>query len=111
MGTFLCIGAIPNNLKSLSFNSRLPQRHRRILFASTRSSLTDQSRALLAKNHLLSIISDQDRGLKTRSDPQKLEKSSKPLMPWPMSDATPFLQAPPSLTLGGCCGPPRKNCF
>ncbi|KAI5647412.1 hypothetical protein M9H77_33417 [Catharanthus roseus] len=73
MATGLCIGAIPNYLKSPSFSSRLHRRHRQILVTSTRSSLIEQSRAFSAKNHLLSIISDQDRGLKTQSDPEKLE--------------------------------------
>lgn len=42
----------------------------------TRSSLTDQfqSSTSSAKQHLLRLISDQDRGLKTQSDPKKLSK-------------------------------------
>ncbi|CAL5398086.1 unnamed protein product [Camellia sinensis] len=38
----------------------------------TRSSLTDQS--LSAKQNLLDLISDQDRGLKTQTDPSKLSE-------------------------------------
>ncbi|KAL8500289.1 hypothetical protein ACS0TY_020045 [Phlomoides rotata] len=50
---------------------RLPRRSHATI---TRSSLTDQSQspAVAAKRHLLSLISDQDRGLKTQSDSQKL---------------------------------------
>lgn len=44
----------------------------------TRSSITDQSQAQsasqTAKRHLLRLISDQDRGLRTQSDPQKLSQ-------------------------------------
>ncbi|KAL2234045.1 probable plastid-lipid-associated protein 11 [Sesamum indicum] len=41
-----------------------------------RSSLTDQSQSpsLAAKRHLLRLIADQDRGIKTQSDPQKLSQ-------------------------------------
>ncbi|KAH6779740.1 Plastid-lipid associated protein PAP / fibrillin family protein [Perilla frutescens var. hirtella] len=44
--------------------------------AVTRSSLTDQSQspAVSAKRHLLRLISDQERGLKTQSNPQKLSQ-------------------------------------
>lgn len=42
----------------------------------TRCSLTDQSQSpsLAAKRHLLHLIVDQDRGLKTQSNPQKLSQ-------------------------------------
>lgn len=42
----------------------------------TRSSLTDQSQpaSLAAKRHLLRLISDQDRGIKTQSNPQRLSE-------------------------------------
>lgn len=72
MATCLLPGAIPNCLELSSFKSSFPRRHRQNLLTPTRSSLTDQSQTLSAKIHLLSIISDQDRGLKTQSDPQKL---------------------------------------
>ncbi|KAL0425800.1 UNVERIFIED_CONTAM: putative plastid-lipid-associated protein 11, chloroplastic [Sesamum radiatum] len=41
-----------------------------------RSSLTGQSQSpsLAAKRHLLRLIADQDRGIKTQSDPQKLSQ-------------------------------------
>ncbi|KAL7102037.1 hypothetical protein ACP275_08G094500 [Erythranthe tilingii] len=45
--------------------------------AVTRSSLTDQSQSpssVAAKRHLLRLVSDQDRGIKTQSDPQKLSQ-------------------------------------
>ncbi|KAL9175932.1 hypothetical protein ABFS82_02G145300 [Erythranthe guttata] len=45
--------------------------------AVTRSSLTEQSQSpssVAAKRHLLRLVSDQDRGLKTQSDPQKLSQ-------------------------------------
>ncbi|KAL3649431.1 putative plastid-lipid-associated protein 11, chloroplastic [Castilleja foliolosa] len=49
---------------------------RRSFSTVTRSSLTDQSQppSLAAKRHLLRLVSDQDRGLKTQSDPQKLSQ-------------------------------------
>lgn len=42
----------------------------------TRSSLTDQSQspAAAAKRHLLSLVSGEERGLKTQSNPQKLSQ-------------------------------------
>lgn len=44
--------------------------------ARTGSSLTDKSdpASLAAKRHLLRLISDQDRGLKTQSNPQRLSQ-------------------------------------
>lgn len=52
-------------------NFTLPSRS---FTAVTRSSLTDQSQSpsIAAKRHLLRLVSDQDRGLKSQSDPQKL---------------------------------------
>ncbi|XP_050282257.1 probable plastid-lipid-associated protein 11, chloroplastic [Quercus robur] len=44
-------------------------RHTKITTCSSSSSLTAQSQS--AKRHLLSLISDQDRGLKTQRDPPK----------------------------------------
>ncbi|KZV46167.1 putative plastid-lipid-associated protein 11 [Dorcoceras hygrometricum] len=51
-------------------------RYRTTSTAVTRSSLTDHSKppTLSAKSHLLRLISDQDRGLRTQSDPQKLDE-------------------------------------
>lgn len=56
-----CFFSLPN-----SFPSK-PKSHKRPIHSS---SLTSQSQ----KIHLLNLISDQERGLKTQSDPQKLSQ-------------------------------------
>ncbi|KAK2974638.1 hypothetical protein RJ640_020520 [Escallonia rubra] len=65
MATCLSFPAISNHLTPF-------KPHHRLNPTLTRSSLTDQ--VLSAKSHLLSLISDQDRGLATQNDPQKLSQ-------------------------------------
>lgn len=48
-----------------------PKSHKKSIHCS---SLTSQSQFLSQKNHLLNLISDQERGLRTQSDPQKLSE-------------------------------------
>ncbi|KAL3516920.1 hypothetical protein ACH5RR_023822 [Cinchona calisaya] len=72
MATGLPFPATPNYLTT--FTSK-PPFLRPLTSTLTRSSLTDQSQTTLsAKNNLLTLISDQERGLKTQSDPQKLSQ-------------------------------------
>lgn len=77
MATGLSIPATPNN-HFISFTLKnhqyLPHHHRHSTSLTARSSITDQSQTLSAKNRLLSLISDQERGLRTQSDPQKLSQ-------------------------------------
>ncbi|XP_052194610.1 probable plastid-lipid-associated protein 11, chloroplastic isoform X1 [Diospyros lotus] len=68
MATPLHLPAIFNSLNP-SF-PKVPRRWNSALL--TRSSLTDQS--LSAKRHLLRLISDQDRGLRTQTDASKLSQ-------------------------------------
>lgn len=77
MATGLSLPATPNN-HFITFtlkNHKYHHHHRRPSTSLTaRSSLTDQSQTLSSKNRLLSLISDQERGLRTQSDPQKLSQ-------------------------------------
>ncbi|THF94522.1 hypothetical protein TEA_016454 [Camellia sinensis var. sinensis] len=74
MATALSLTAISNFLTP--FNPPNPNPNPTLLksrtLTLTRSSLTDQS--LSAKQNLLDLISDQDRGLKTQTDPSKLSE-------------------------------------
>ncbi|XP_055807133.1 probable plastid-lipid-associated protein 11, chloroplastic [Solanum dulcamara] len=64
MATCFSLPATPNSF--LHFPSN-PKSHKRPIHSS---SLTSQSQ----KNHLLNLISDQERGLRTQSDPPKLSQ-------------------------------------
>ncbi|CDP09485.1 unnamed protein product [Coffea canephora] len=77
----LYIPAMPTNNHLPPFTSKSPlfpppfsHHHRFSATTLTRSSLTDQPQTLSAKSHLLTLISDQERGLNTQSNPQKLSQ-------------------------------------
>ncbi|KAA8520472.1 hypothetical protein F0562_014728 [Nyssa sinensis] len=76
MAICLILPAISNHLthfKPANTNPNSPTPHKcRIPTFTRSSSLTDRS--LSAKRHLLDLISDQDRGLKTQNNPKKLSE-------------------------------------
>ncbi|CAK9146242.1 unnamed protein product [Ilex paraguariensis] len=77
MATCFTIPAIfnyltPSKPPKLNPTFSIPRSHKSQSSVITRSSLTDQF--LSAKQRLLDLISDQDRGLKTQNDPQKLSQ-------------------------------------
>ncbi|CAN4125142.1 unnamed protein product [Withania somnifera] len=68
MATCFFLPATPNSF--MHFPSS-PKSHKKSIHCS---SLTSQSQFLSQKNRLLTLISDQERGLRTQSDPQKLSE-------------------------------------
>lgn len=79
MSKILSLPAISNRPSPNPSPNNFPNPHSRRRNLTTtliRSSLTDQpiSSSSAAKRQLLDLISDQDRGLKTQSDPSRLAK-------------------------------------
>ncbi|CAA0824073.1 Probable plastid-lipid-associated protein 11 [Striga hermonthica] len=95
------------SLPAISNFSLPPKRSARV----TRLSLTDQSQSLSvdAKRHLLRLIADQDRGLKTQSDTQRLSHIIEAVdsLAATSRGASPLKNR--FQTRGGCCGPQRRS--
>nr|GEX65215.1 hypothetical protein [Tanacetum cinerariifolium] len=69
--------AVPSSLPAISntFKPFIQTRTRNLINLTTHSSLTSQPQPQSlssAKSHLLNLISDQNRGLKTQDDPKRL---------------------------------------
>ncbi|KAF3615424.1 putative plastid-lipid-associated protein 11 [Capsicum annuum] len=68
MASWFSVAATPNSLMNFPSSNHKKSHKSPIQFSSLKSQSQSQ------KNHLLSLISDQERGLKIQADPQKLSE-------------------------------------